>query len=91
MKLLALKEIQPGDELMFFYPSSEWAMTQAFDCFCGTAKCLHRIQGASYLTEEEACAIQTHRFYTATTLKQKEEINTCLSLPNGSLRYRATG
>jgi len=54
MQVIALKEIQPGDELMFFYPSSEWNMTQPFDCFCGTAKCLHRIKGAAHLTEEEA-------------------------------------
>jgi hypothetical protein len=53
MQLLALKEIQPGDELMFFYPSSEWEMTQSFDCFCGSKQCLHKIQGASYLTREQ--------------------------------------
>ena len=54
MELVALKEIQPGDELMFFYPSTEWKMEQPFDCFCGTHQCLHRIQGAFYLTGEEA-------------------------------------
>ena len=53
MELVALKEIQPGDELMFFYPSTEWEMTQPFDCFCGTKQCLHRIQGAAYLSDEE--------------------------------------
>ena len=53
MQLLALKEIQPGDELVFFYPSSEWEMTQNFDCFCGTKQCLHKIQGAAYLSEQE--------------------------------------
>lgn len=54
MELLALKEIQPGDELLFFYPSTEWDMDQPFDCFCGTSQCLHRIQGASYLSDEIA-------------------------------------
>lgn len=53
MELVALKEIQPGDELMFFYPSTEWKMEQPFDCFCGTPQCLHRIQGASFLSKEE--------------------------------------
>ncbi len=53
MLFIALKEIQPGDELMFFYPSTEWHMAQPFDCFCGTAKCLHKIQGAAFLSEEE--------------------------------------
>ena len=54
MELVALKEVQPGDELMFFYPSTEWDMAQPFDCFCGTKQCLHRIQGAAYLSGEEA-------------------------------------
>lgn len=54
MQLVALKEIQPGDELLFFYPSTEWDMAQPFDCFCGTPQCLHRIQGAAHLTDEEA-------------------------------------
>ncbi|MEO7530145.1 MAG: SET domain-containing protein-lysine N-methyltransferase [Sediminibacterium sp.] len=62
MQLTALKEIQPGDELMFFYPSSEWEMTQSFDCFCGTSKCLHRIKGASHLSEEEAARYQLTDF-----------------------------
>ena len=54
MELVALKEIQPGDEMMFFYPSTEWKMEQPFDCFCGTHQCLHRIQGAFYLSKAEA-------------------------------------
>ncbi len=50
MELIALKEIQPGDELMFFYPSTEWDMDQPFECFCGTHSCLHTIKGAAYLS-----------------------------------------
>jgi hypothetical protein len=37
----------PGTELTFFYPSTEWAMAQSFDCFCGTPSCKGRISGAS--------------------------------------------
>ena len=59
MELVAIKEIQPGDELMFFYPSSEWQMTQSFDCFCGSSKCIHSIQGAVFLSE---LTIQEYRF-----------------------------
>lgn len=53
MELIALKEIQPGDELLFFYPSTEWDMVQPFDCYCGSSNCLHRIKGAAHLTEKE--------------------------------------
>ncbi|OGM49267.1 galactose-proton symport [Aspergillus bombycis] len=40
-----------GDELTFFYPSTEWAMVQPFQCACGAGlgKCLGRIAGASQI------------------------------------------
>ncbi|KAL0941210.1 galactose-proton symport [Colletotrichum truncatum] len=40
------KGLQPGDELTFFYPSTEWHMAQPFDCFCSTPTCRGRIAGA---------------------------------------------
>ncbi|KAK1544446.1 hypothetical protein CPAR01_01948, partial [Colletotrichum paranaense] len=40
------KGLQPGDELTFFYPSTEWHMAQPFDCFCGTPSCRGKIGGA---------------------------------------------
>ncbi|KAK3297602.1 uncharacterized protein B0H64DRAFT_127723 [Chaetomium fimeti] len=40
------KGLQPGDELTFFYPSTEWYMAQPFDCLCGTPTCRGRIAGA---------------------------------------------
>ncbi|KAI1330282.1 hypothetical protein F5Y16DRAFT_415745 [Xylariaceae sp. FL0255] len=30
--------LRKGDELTFFYPSSEWDMAQAFDCWCDAGK-----------------------------------------------------
>ena len=62
MKVIALKEIQPGDEMLFFYPSTEWNMAQPFDCFCGTSQCLHRIQGASWLPDEVAMRYRLTQF-----------------------------
>ncbi|KAL3421863.1 hypothetical protein PVAG01_06018 [Phlyctema vagabunda] len=38
--------LRRGDELTFFYPSTEWAMAQGFHCFCGTARCRGYIAGA---------------------------------------------
>ncbi len=49
MELMALKELQPGDELTFFYPSTEWDMSQPFVCNCKSADCLQLINGASHL------------------------------------------
>lgn len=52
MQLVALKELHPEDELVFFYPSTEWKMTQSFDCYCGSPRCLGTIKGAAYLSPE---------------------------------------
>lgn len=59
MQLIALKNIQPGDEIVFFYPSAEWDMAQPFSCYCGSGKCIHQISGAAHLSEE---IIRQYRF-----------------------------
>src|SRR2546423_14616236 len=41
--IMGLKE---GDELTFFYPSTEWEMAQPFACNCGTRTCRKWIAGA---------------------------------------------
>lgn len=51
-ELIALKNIEIGDELTFFYPSSEWSMTQSFICNCQSENCLHHIKGAAYISKE---------------------------------------
>lgn len=45
--------LRPGDELTFFYPSTEWAMAQGFDCFCGTPSCRKRIDGAGSMRADD--------------------------------------
>jgi hypothetical protein len=52
MEFLCIKEIQPGDELTFFYPSTEWEMAQPFDCYCGAAECMGVITGAANMSME---------------------------------------
>ncbi|KAJ7636069.1 hypothetical protein DFH06DRAFT_1219893 [Mycena polygramma] len=49
----ALKKIDAGSPVTFFYPSTEWEMDQGFECQCGTKSCLGRVQGAKYLAREE--------------------------------------
>ena len=51
-ELIALKSIQAGEELTFFYPSTEWDMDQVFECRCGSSACMGHIQGARYLSDE---------------------------------------
>lgn len=44
-----LRKIEVGEEMTFFYPSTEYSMAQGFDCLCETKGCLKRIQGAANL------------------------------------------
>ncbi|KAK1761426.1 hypothetical protein QBC47DRAFT_290108 [Echria macrotheca] len=47
------KGLQPGDELTFFYPSTEWTMAQPFDCLCGEKTCRGRISGAADMSDDQ--------------------------------------
>ena len=49
LELICLKPLQPGDELTFFYPSTEWEMSQPFVCNCQSSSCLQLINGAAHL------------------------------------------
>ncbi|KAK8039807.1 galactose-proton symport [Apiospora rasikravindrae] len=45
--------IKAGEELTFFYPSTEWVMAQPFDCLCGKPTCRGRIAGARDMTKKQ--------------------------------------
>ena len=52
MVVRALRPIVAGDELTFFYPSTEWDMAQPFQCWCGAAGCLGRVAGARHIPRD---------------------------------------
>jgi len=58
-KVICLRPVKPGDELCYFYPSTEWRMDRPFQCVCGSDNCLGYIGGASYLSKE---TISRYRF-----------------------------
>lgn len=66
MKVVALKPIEEGDEMTFFYPSTEWDMAQPFKCYCGSSKCLGEIRGAAHIDP------QILRTYTLTRFIQQQ-------------------
>ncbi|KAL1924111.1 uncharacterized protein VTP21DRAFT_7146 [Calcarisporiella thermophila] len=49
MEVRAAKDIQAGEQLTFFYPSTEWDMDQPFQCWCKSAKCIGTVRGANSL------------------------------------------
>ena len=51
-EVIALRDIAANEEITFFYPSTEWSMTQPFACFCGAGSCLGNIQGALHLPKQ---------------------------------------
>ena len=49
MLMIARRDIEKGEELSFFYPSTEWEMQAPFICLCGSANCIHVVAGARFL------------------------------------------
>jgi hypothetical protein len=49
MLVFATREIVAGEELTFFYPSTEWEMSAPFICLCGAPNCIHVVAGARFL------------------------------------------
>ena len=51
VRVVKERALREGDELSFFYPSTEWRMAQPFECHCGAPNriCLGRIKGAETL------------------------------------------
>lgn len=50
LQIVTLKLIGEGEEMTFFYPSTEWDMSQPFKCMCGSSKCLGEIKGAAHIS-----------------------------------------
>jgi hypothetical protein len=48
---VAEKDLEEGDELTFFYPSTEWSMAQPFECGCKEEGCRGEIKGAKDMDE----------------------------------------
>lgn len=49
-EVYAVRSIAPGEELTFFYPSTEWEMDRPFICLCGAPQCVRVVAGAKYLS-----------------------------------------
>jgi len=52
LALLAAHDIAAGEELTFFYPSTEWDMKHPFVCLCGWPECIGTVAGAKYIPRD---------------------------------------
>ena len=59
MQVTVLRPLEAGEEVTFFYPSTEWDMSQSFNCYCGESCCIGDIKGAAWLSEE---TVKQYRF-----------------------------
>jgi hypothetical protein len=46
----AVRDIAAGEELTFFYPSTEWDMARPFVCLCGAPECIQLVVGSRFLS-----------------------------------------
>jgi len=45
----AATDLTTGEEVTFFYPSTEWEMVRPFECLCHAAGCIGPVAGAHFL------------------------------------------
>jgi hypothetical protein len=52
-EVIALKRIEPHQEITFSYNTTEYEMAEAFDCQCGSANCAGQVAGFRFLPRSE--------------------------------------
>lgn len=75
MVVTALRKIEIGEELTFFYPSTEWSMDRGFDCLCQSEDCLGSIQGAAHLPLEVLSKYQFSKYIWQKLAKRSQTDN----------------
>lgn len=68
----ATRDIEPGEILNYFYPSTEWEMERPFVCQCGAPDCVKMVAGARYLSPEtlSRCDVNLHVIRAINTVLQ---------------------
>jgi hypothetical protein len=50
LAMVALRPIEHGEPITFFYPGAEVELALDFDCHCGSRNCIGHVKGGVYLT-----------------------------------------
>jgi len=48
------RDLKAGDDLTFFYPTSEWEFDAPFECLCAEKGCLGQVRGARFIEGGDA-------------------------------------
>jgi hypothetical protein len=76
--------LKVGEELTFFYPSTEGHMAQPFDCLCGTATCRGRIAGAQDMKPEQLEGLWINGHIRELLEEQQQKKQTPVVVKNGN-------
>jgi hypothetical protein len=53
LAMVALRRIEKGEAITFFYPGAEVELAMDFDCQCGSPDCIGHLKGGFYLTARQ--------------------------------------
>ena len=53
LAMVALRRIERGEAITFFYPGAEVELAMDFDCQCGSPDCIGHLKGGFYLTARQ--------------------------------------
>jgi len=70
-QVIATRDLKTGDEITFFYPSTEWVMVQPFECHCGSLNCCQMIKGARNMPTDVM-----NNYYLSPYIRQQLEAQT---------------
>ena len=71
--VIAKRDIQPGEAVTFDYNTTEWEMSEPFNCVCGSESCLGTIQGLKYLTSSQRERLGTVAPYLGRHLEEESQ------------------
>jgi hypothetical protein len=74
MIITAVKNIKPGDEITFFYPTTEWVMRAPFECRCGAKSCYGFISGAKDFVRKHPNNILLYNSHIAELISLNEKL-----------------
>ena len=52
LQLIALKNIEAGEEITFDYETTDWSMKEPFNCNCGSTNCRGEIKGELFFQHD---------------------------------------
>lgn len=59
-RIVTLRPVEAGDELLFDYNTTEWEMAEPFSCRCGAVRCYRDVGGFRRLSRSRQRSLLAH-------------------------------